>query len=259
MRSRVLRRAVAATAVALAIFTSATAIAPAPVAHAASSRAVIVIGNDSPRTISFSGTINGLQALQMVASVETIGYSGQGTAVCKINGVGNPAVPGECLGETTGKYWSYWKSPPGSSSWQYAGSAAGSSPVSNGSVEGWAYGTGQPPPYHSFCDTAGCASPPPAPTSPSNPSGFSGVGATTETSPDGTPAPAGTEVTTTSTRSPNNNGASSEQTSGPKRGGRPNIQAGDDGNSPVGVIVAGGLVVALGGAGLWFRRHRRLV
>jgi LPXTG-motif cell wall-anchored protein len=252
-----LRRIAAITAlVGTAAGTSAT-VAPTP-ALAATSRAVIVIGS-STSTISFNGTITGLQALEMVATPETVGY-GQGTAVCKIGGIGNPAIPGECLGETTGKYWSYWRSPPGTNAWTYSGSGAGTSSVSDGSVEGWRYGTGQPPPYHSFCATAGCAPPPPPPTSPFGGGTSSGTdnATTTATKLDGTPADPDTGTTSTSSPRRNDDDASAtgEQASDPPRGGRPEIEAGDDG-SPVGIAVAGSLIAALGGAGLWFRRRRR--
>jgi len=254
-----LRRFVAVTALVAAATGTGAAVAPAP-AFAATSRAVIVIGS-STYTISFNGTITGLQALQMVASVETLGYSGQGSAVCTINGAGNPALPGECLGEKSGQYWSYWRSPPGSSAWTYAGTGAASSSVTDGSVEGWNLGQGQPPPYHSFCATAGCAPPPPPPTNPPPGGGTSAAtesGTTAATKLDGTPAEPGTVTTSTSSSRRNDDDGSGdgEQASGPARGGRPEIEPGDDG-SPVGVAVAGGLIAALGGAGLWFRHRRR--
>ena len=252
-----LRRIVAATALVVAATGTGAAVAPAP-ALAAASRAVIVIGS-STYTISFNGTITGLQALQMVASVETLGYSGQGSAVCKINGAGNPALPGECLGQKSGQYWSYWRSPPGSNSWTYAGTGAASSSVTDGSVEGWNLGQGQPPPYHSFCATAGCAPPPPPPTSPPPGAGTSTAaenGTTTATKLDGTPADPDAVTTSTSRADDDDDPDTAEQASGPPRGGRPEVEAGDDG-SPVGVAVAGGLIAALGGAGLWFRHRRR--
>lgn len=264
---RVVPRFVAVVALALA--STGGALLDAPVAQAATSRAVVVIGGSS-HVISFNGTITGLQALQMVASVETLGYAGQGGAVCKINGVGNPAVPGECLGETSGQYWSYWKSPPGSSGWQYSGSGAGSSSVQDGSVEGWQFGTGQPPPYHSFCATAGCAPPPPppppptaAPTPAAGVPGAAGSGSSGGTTPvtnaDGTPAVVASDGATTSTTGARDGDRDSEQAGGEPRGGLPRIEADDDDGSPVGVVVAGGIAAALGGAGLWFRRHRRVI
>jgi hypothetical protein len=257
----VLRRVVAVLALVAAA--AGAAVTPAP-ALAAASRAVIIIGSNT-YTISFNGTITGLQALQMVASVETLGYSGQGSAVCKINGAGNPAVPGECLGEKSGQYWSYWRSPPGSSGWTYAGTGAASSSVSDGSVEGWNLGQGQPPPYHSFCATAGCAPPPPPPppTSPPPGGGTSTAaenGTTTATKLDGTPADPNNVTTSTSGARGDDDDASTtgERASDPPRGARPEIEAGDDG-SPIGIAVAGGLLAALGGAGVWFRHRRRIV
>lgn len=260
---RRLRRGLALAALVVA---GATA-QPAAPAHAASSRAVIVIGN-SAHTISFNGTITGLQALQMVASVETIGY-GQGTAVCKINGVGNPAVAGQCLGETSGEYWSYWRSPPGSNGWTYSGRGAGTTTVSDGSVEGWAFGGGSPPPYHSFCDVAGCAPPPPPPPPPTTPStsasesgglgnaALSGNDASGGKDSEGDEDPDGLSATKEGDTS-SSAGADTDRASGaePRRGGRPNVAADESDGDSVGTAAVAAVVVGLGAVGLVLRRRR---
>lgn len=147
----------------LAVATTATAPADASRVALQTSRAVVNISGNN-NVIAFSGSISGIEALRRVApNVETLSYGGQGAAVCKINGVGNPAVQGQCLGEKSGKYWSYWRAAPGATKFSYSGSGAGGTSVSDGAVEGWNFGNG-PPPFSSFCSVAGCAPPPPPPT-----------------------------------------------------------------------------------------------
>ncbi|MBM3670964.1 MAG: hypothetical protein FJW86_02075 [Actinobacteria bacterium] len=263
---RSIRRAIALTALVVA----GAALQPAAPAHAATSRAVIVIGN-STYTVSFNGTITGLQALQMVASVETVGY-GAGTAVCKINGVGNPAVPGQCLGETSGQYWSYWRSPPGSNGWTYSGRGAGSTTVSDGSVEGWAFGSGSPPPYRSFCDVAGCAPPPPPTTAPTtsaaSPGGSSGSAASSgddstrggDASSKGSAAasedPSSSSASADDKGGGNEGSDDSESAADTPSGGRPNVAADDGDGLSTGTVAVAAAVVGLGGAGVVLRRRR---
>jgi hypothetical protein len=263
MRGGGFRRVLAVGALALA-----GALAPTTAAHAASNRAVIVIGNNT-YTISFNGTISGLQALKMVASVETVSFGGNlGDAVCKINGVGNAATSGTCLVGPGGAYWRYFRAAPGATGWSYSSTGASGTTVSDGAVEGWYYGASGSPPFHSFCSVAGCG-PPPAPvttvpsvtpTSGSDNGSGNGTGSTSApNTPDGVPATPGSNVTTTSTSVPSDN-ESGERAGGSAPGGRPKIVASDqDGDgSPIGVAVAGGVVVALGGTGVWLRRRRRL-
>jgi hypothetical protein len=261
MMRTLLRRALAIAA--LAIASTVGALAPTTVAHAAPSRAVIVIGN-STYTISFSGSVSGLQALQMVASVETVSYGGSlGAAVCKINGVGNAPTSSTCLTGPGGAYWRYFRAAPGASGWSYSSQGASGTTVTDGWVEGWYYGASGSPPFHSFCDTAGCGPPAPVTTAATAPpaggpapgSGAVPGGATTgSTRPDGTVPPSSTTTTTAASKSSDDSGEQASA-SGAK-GGRPDIQAGDGDGSPTGVLIAGGVVVALGGTGLLIRRRR---
>ncbi len=145
----------------LALFSRGT---PGRVAHAASnSRAVVIVDTGHSvhiEVISFSSaTISGLEALRLAgASPETVGYSGQGIAVCKLYGVGHEATRDECLGTPSDpRYWAYFRAPPGARSFTYSQVGAGSSVVGDGYVEGWRFGTGAPPPFHSFCEIAGCS------------------------------------------------------------------------------------------------------
>lgn len=257
MRRGALRRVLA-----VAAFAAVAAVAPIAPAHAGSSRAVIVIGN-STYTISFNGSVSGLQALQMVASVETVNFGGSlGNAVCKINGVGNAPTSSTCLIGPGGAYWRYFRAAPGATGWSYSSTGASGTTVTDGSVEGWYYGASGSPPFHSFCSVAGCGPPPPPVTTapPAVPAGGSPTGSkstSTSTAPKGAATPSATDGTTTSTNAVRTD-EPDERANGAS-GGRPEIVASDDDadGSPVGVAVAGGVVVALGGTGMWLRQRRR--
>jgi hypothetical protein len=74
--------------------------------------------------------------------------------VCTIDGRPDP-----CNGAPTDAYWSYWHAEAGGS-WTYSTRGAGSRTPPPGSVEGWAFGSGQPP------GTRPPANPPPPEPSP---------------------------------------------------------------------------------------------
>src|SRR5215207_1147899 len=117
-----------------------------------SARAVVVVEpGPGPLTICFDGSISGLEALQLAgANPATYGFSGQGAAVCQLYGVGNPA-DSSCLVGPGGQYWAYYRAAPGASSWTYSRGGASTTTVTDGSVEGWRYGTGGAPGFVSFC------------------------------------------------------------------------------------------------------------
>jgi len=146
-----------------ALVVAALVVLPTSAPAAGSSRAVVNVGG-SNHVVTFDGSTSGIAALQMAAGVEIISYGGQGVAVCRINGVGNAPIPGECLGEVSGQYWSYWRAAPGAGGFSYSGGGAGGTSVTDGAVEGWSFGSGSPPPFSSFCAVAGCAPPAPPPT-----------------------------------------------------------------------------------------------
>ncbi len=144
---------------------------PPDTGSAAENKAVVVVDTGSHmyvRVVTFSAaSISGLEALRLAgANPETVGYGGLGAAVCKLFGVGNPPEPSSCLGTPSDpRYWAYFRAPAGSSSFTYSSVGAGSSVVRAGDVEGWKFGTGEPPPFKSFCEVAGC----PESDSPSSP------------------------------------------------------------------------------------------
>src|SRR4051812_26285365 len=154
-------------AVLFAVALVAAVAGPAAVARAdvttqgCSARAVVVVEpGPGPVTICFDGSISGLDALQLAgANPATYGFAGQGGAVCQLFGVGNPA-DSSCLTGPGGQYWAYYRAGPGAGSWTYSRGGASTTTVTDGSVEGWRYGTGGAPGFVSFCAVVGCAPPP---------------------------------------------------------------------------------------------------
>jgi len=247
-------------------------------AHAqASSRAVVIVSTGSgvhTNVIEFSGTVSGLEALQLAgASPETITYGPLGQAVCKLYGAGDEPVPGQCPGG-----WVYYRAVGGAGGWSQSSLGASNSVVHDGDVEGWGYGGA--PPFSSFCAVAGCA-PPPAPetTAPAVTPG--GAGTSAIGSPANTPAgdgsatpatgDAGSGSATPTTAASDGSAAKQGGGNGATAAGagtssrqqrvtralRPTTSASEGGGgSPVGVIVAVVVVAALVGAGLLLRRRR---
>jgi hypothetical protein len=276
-----MRRVAGALLCALVVGIAAPA-AVAPPATAADSRAVVVIdtGQGSRRAvISFSGTITGIQALQLAgANPVTYGFAGQGAAVCALDGVGHPATDA-CLGTPSDpRYWAYFRAVDGANSWSYSNQCACSTTVRDGDVEGWRFGTGQQPPFVSFCDAAGCApTPTPPPTAAPTPApapqpGGGGGGSATGgggaavpgaavvpnpndagTSVNGDP-PAATTSPTTSPAAAGRTGSGSDGTR-ESAAGLPRVRD-DGGGSPWGVIVAVVVVAMLGLLAVVVRRRR---
>ena len=139
-----------------------------------SARAVVVVEpGPGPVTICFDGSISGLDALQLAgANPVTYGFAGQGAAVCQLFGVGNPA-DSSCLVGPGGEYWAYYRAGPGAGGWTYSRGGASTTTVTDGSVEGWRYGTGAAPGFVSFCAVVGCGPPPtdPPPATQAPPAG----------------------------------------------------------------------------------------
>lgn len=113
---------------------------------------VIYYGDDSLFTtcISFTeSTLSGLQLLERSGlAIQTATNPNQGTAVCKISDTGSPSS--DCFGSMP-DYWSYWQM--GSNGWEYAVTGAGQVKVSDGNVNAWSWGTGNPPALINFQNT----------------------------------------------------------------------------------------------------------
>ena len=120
----------------------------------ASHRAGLVIdyGDASLFTtcVSFTeSSISGLELLERSGlAVQTATNPNQGTAVCKIGEVGSPSS--DCFGSMP-DYWSYWQM--GTNGWDYSVKGADQSPVTDGSVNAWSWGTGNPPALITFQNT----------------------------------------------------------------------------------------------------------
>ncbi len=123
--------------------------------------------------VSFSGTISGLEALELAAA--TIPglapvyepYAGQGRAVCRLLGVGND--PPNCLSKTV-EYWAYFRNGT------YARGGGSGAVVHDGDVDAWTFSRGTPPRAATRGTEAvgrsavpTTTAPPPAPTNPSAP------------------------------------------------------------------------------------------
>lgn len=154
----------------------------APPAAADSATAVVVVDTGASvitRTISFSGSISGIDALKLAgANPQLKDYGGPlGLAVCKLFGVGDEFD--QCPGG-----WNYYRSPGGAAAWGFSARGASNTTVHDGDVEGWKYGSGRPGGSPDFCDYVACAPPPtvapaPAPTAPTASPGDTGGTAAT--------------------------------------------------------------------------------
>lgn len=122
---------------------------PAQIQGQTTNRAGIVVrfsdGRVQTSCVSFkTESISGLDLLQRTGLDVIAQSSGGGAAVCKIGGDGCafPAEPCFCKfgGGQQGQYWAYWRL--NGAAWQYAAQGASSIRVTNGDVNGWAWGTG---------------------------------------------------------------------------------------------------------------------
>jgi hypothetical protein len=287
----------------LAALVCAVAVGVGPAARAdvtaqgCNSRAVVVV-EPGPGAVSvcFDGSISGLAALKLAgANPVTYGFAGQGAAVCQLYGVGNPADQ-SCLIGPGGQYWAYFRAGPGAGGWTYSRAGAGSTTVTDGSVEGWRYGTGAAPGFVAFCSVVSCAPPPTSPpatappvtaapvapagpagpagrsASPASPAGggnggaaASGAPATTAPTPakdgkSGADAGSGAPAATSTTAGSDGKGTTGKQRA---RGAADDVAlgpgngSGDDSGSPVGVVIAIVVVVLAAGTGFWVRHRRR--
>ncbi len=125
--------------------------------------------------------------------------SGQGAAVCKIDGTGCPVE--SCLTCDIPNYWSYWHLVDGA--WAYSQAGSGSYTVGNGDVEGWSWGNATPPSVVPFDQI--CASPPtdtPDPTNTPTPTNTPIPPTSTPVPPTATPTSQATPSTPTATPPP---------------------------------------------------------
>lgn len=138
-----LRRLVAALA--LLAGAAAGVALPSPTAAAADSCDGVWVVVDatrlggSVRTLCAPGSpSSGLDALRL-AGVDYTFVERQPGLVCTLDGQPDP-----CNGAPTDAYWGYWHAEAGGD-WIYSTRGAGNRTPAKGSVEGWAFGAGQPP------------------------------------------------------------------------------------------------------------------
>jgi hypothetical protein len=258
------------------VLVTAVSAAVAPSATAADSRAVVVIDTSQGSrraVISFSGSITGIQALHLAgANPVTYGFAGQGAAVCALDGVGHEAT-NACLGTPSDpRYWAYFRAVGGAGGWSYSNQCACSTTVRDGDVEGWRFGTGQQPPFVSFCDAAGCAPPPTSPPTPApapvptpgSGGGSTGTGPVIPGAPvvpnpgDANATTAGPEATVATTAPATSPATVTRGSDGDQRTavGLPRVRDDGGSGSPWGVIVAVVVVAALGVLAVFVRRRR---
>lgn len=130
---------------ALLLASSGVGLATAPTASAAAcstSTGVTVVvdygslGGTSVRCADKHGS--GIEALDSTG--HEIGYvSPRQPMICTID-----RLPDPCNGAPASAYWSYWRAKAGGS-WSYSSLGAASTKPADGTVEGWAFGAGQPP------------------------------------------------------------------------------------------------------------------
>jgi hypothetical protein len=141
-----------------------------PVAEGqAGNRVGVVVDTGSgvlTRCVTFSeSSISGIEALQRAGLSPVVrSFSGEGGAVCAINGQGCPA-DSSCLSCQAPNYWSYHRAEAGAGGFTYSQVGAGSTAVTDGDVEGWRWGTGSAPGFRSIDEVCPVA-PPPTTSSP---------------------------------------------------------------------------------------------
>jgi hypothetical protein len=132
------------------------------------------------RCVEFSKqTITGLEVLEQSGLPVLAAFDPSlGAMVCKIQEQGCPVD--NCLCQNPPDYWSYWHL--NGNSWVYSPAGSSTYQVSDGEVQGWSWGPGNPPPVRTFNEI--CAAP--AADIPTN----------TQISPTATPAPTDTPIPT---------------------------------------------------------------
>ena len=88
--------------------------------------------------ITFRGdSISGTQALELANAQPVFqSFSGNGSAVCSLCGVGCPSG-NSCLTCMGSSFWNYFRAPKDSSKFSLSGAGAGVVRVKDGDVEGW--------------------------------------------------------------------------------------------------------------------------
>jgi hypothetical protein len=143
------------------------------------------------RCVRFSeSSLTGVEVLNRAGLAPVVrAFSGQGGAVCALNGVGCPA-DSTCLTCQAPNYWAYYRADAGAGAFTYSQTGAGNVAVDDGDVEGWRWGTGAPPGFRPL-DQICPLTPAPTPTtsaSPNDTADTGGTGGTGGSPPAGEPS-----------------------------------------------------------------------
>jgi len=124
--------------------------APPSACAAESPRAVLVV-DTGPSTHRYcvalpDEAVSGTELIELAGEQHGLsyGFGFGGGAVCMLAGVG--PTGGDCF-EDYPDFWAYWRS-DGSGGWTWGSTGAASTTVSDGDVEGWAWGSGDGPDSH---------------------------------------------------------------------------------------------------------------
>lgn len=149
-------------------------------------------GRVETRCIEFSKqTISGLEILEQSGLPVIAAFDPSlGAMVCKIQDQGCPVS--NCLCQNPPDYWSYWHL--NGDSWVYSPAGSSTYQVSDGEVQGWSWGPGNPPPVRAFDEI--CAAP--AADTPTN----TQVPPTATSAPTSTPMPTDTPESDPTTQPP---------------------------------------------------------
>ena len=125
------------------------AVAPAACAGEAPRAALVVDTGESVLNLCVAlpdGSVSGIELIKLASSQHGLSYKlgFGGAAVCNLAGVG---PTGDDCFEQDPDFWGYWHG-DGSGGWTWASTEAGSTTVTDGSVEGWAWGSGTGPGTH---------------------------------------------------------------------------------------------------------------
>ena len=125
------------------------AVAPAACAGEAPRAALVVDTGETVLNLCVSlpdDSVSGIDLIKLAAKQHGLAYKlgFGGAAVCHLAGVG---PTGDDCFEGDPDFWGYWRG-NASGGWTWASTGAGSTTVTDGSVEGWAWGSGTGPETH---------------------------------------------------------------------------------------------------------------
>ncbi|MEU5694527.1 hypothetical protein [Actinosynnema sp. NPDC020468] len=255
----------------------------APAAHAADCSGVTVVvdyrslGGGVQTGCAAGDPATGLAAMQAAGFGYTFA-SRQPGFVCRINA--KPAADPCVNASPATAYWSYWHAPPGGS-WSYSDLGAGSYDPPAGSVEGWAFGSGEQPGIAPPAPPRP-TQPAPQPTQPKPTPQQPGQPALTAPGQPGQPAQPGqpgqpaattttTAVTTTGSSVALSSTSASAQSSGSSAASESSVSSSAAGpsatsvaveptatrGSPVGLVVGLAVIAVLGGVAFLVARRRK--